>query len=532
MPPVSDNPVVEKTNKFPTKQLKPFVIVIALILLAAVAAVAAIIIQNSSANPKQKVNQPATSSLKKDRVFVRYETDAAYEKDDAGNIKELIAADGATTKARKETFEVTLEKNGITRHIALDKKVIRFGTTSDNDFYALSCTVVEFGKVGGDNVSFIVQFYDQDGNKTRQATWKQQDTIRPVALGESCDGVFVVNSSNPLDFAARGYGRELVDDINYKIVFVKADGSKQDVDTETTKDIDILLGPTPDKKLFLYNRVSAKRTSPGCGGEVVDLAYKIPDFSGPINELHVVDLATGKDTMLGTEKSFSAENHAIDLSQMGKFSSDSGRYYLIDVGSAAHSGCSDAPSVPIRIPYIDLKTNKFETIISPTGREYSKYCFTSDGKFVLEYGVVDDYDDATPAKTLAAPTVLNTSDSSVYQSDNLTKEFECTTDSWLPGTFMTLNKTGNETKKEHIYTLKGLTTFNPATKVVQKTTLKTPVLRKSELYFNNVTISPFDVFKTNTDNVGYINTQPGDKTVLFNALTGETQEVDHADLVL
>ncbi len=521
------NTSLSQTVKTPTKPRKPILIILVLILLFVGAAVFAFIWNQRG--DQLRVLDNGNSSLLKDRVFVRYEENGAYEKDSStGEVKKITDAKGNVNSIRKKTFEITLEKNGTKHPVILDDKTIEFGATTDNKLYSISCSVAEDGMVGADNASFTVQFYDQDGNKTKQANWKEQDTTRPADLGNDCQSNYFSIRSNRVDFAARNYGRELVDDLNYKLVFVKNDGSKQDVDIETTADINIPLGPTPDKKLFLYNRISAKRLPDGCGGPITELPYKVVDFSGPINELHAVDLLAKKDTLIGTEKSFSATDHQINLSHRGDFSKDSARYYLVDVGSVGHGGCSDGNIVPIRIPYIDLKTNKLETISSPDGKEYSNYCFNENVNYILESGVVDDYDDATPAKTPAAPTVLNIMNSTVYQDNNLTDGFGC--ESWLPNTFMKLDTTADETEEEHTYSLLGFSTFDPATKAIQKTTLKTPVLYKSVLFLKGSFIS--SIQKTGAANVGYINRDRVEKTVLFNAKTGEIQEVDYAQLVL
>ncbi|MBX4190546.1 hypothetical protein KW794_00480 [Candidatus Saccharibacteria bacterium] len=522
------NPITAPSTKRSRKPLKLVAIVLVLLVLSSVTAFA--ILHYAKKSPTK--SSSTASALLKDRALLRYVPDAAYEKDAGGKVKTITEADGTVLNVRKKTFDVTIEKNSVQHSVSLDNKVTDFGATTDNTFYALSCEVPKEGTVGADNASFTVQFYDQVGNKLKQSKWRQQDN-RSDVIGDYCNtDYFNIASYAPADFTARGYSRDAVDNLNYKVVYIKPDGSKQDVDTETAKDIDIPLGASPNSQFFLYNRVSAKQTIEGCGGEPIQLPYKVVDYSGPINELHVVDLTTNKDTMVGTEDSFADTNHGINLSSEGTFSSDSSRYYLNEGG---HGGCRGGGSYPIRIAYINLKTNKLETITSPAGKEYSNYCFSDDGKYVLEYGAVDDFDDTTPPKAPSPPTILNTVDNTIYQSDKLTTAFECAA-VWLPHTFTALNKTTQQDKINPSFTtdktLLGLSSFNPATRVSQSVTFKSPI---------DLSGSRIDtITETSTAGISYLNrVSSGDNstsknlpTILFNNMTGETAEVSYAPIVL
>jgi hypothetical protein len=157
----------------------------------------------------------ANSDLIKDRTFLRYQDGAAYEQDKDGKTKTVTNQDGEVLSVRKKSFEVTIEKDSTSHNISLDNKVVNFGYTKEHSFYALSCEVPKFGEKGADNASFTVQFYDQTGKKLQSAKWREQDTDRPVVLGDYCaPSTFMVSGSAPEDFSARGYGRELVDDLN------------------------------------------------------------------------------------------------------------------------------------------------------------------------------------------------------------------------------------------------------------------------------------------------------------------------------
>jgi len=485
--------------------------------------------------PAKQQKLAGDTSLLEGRTLVRYKTDDAYEKNSSGQIKTVTIKD-EVRNVRQKSFSITLEKDNKTQNIVLDSSVFEFGATNDGRLYALSCSTPERGEAGFDNPSFTVQFYDTNGKKLTQTSWHQEDVARPAAVGQYCQpapSYFNVKTDGRPDFTPRGYGRVHVDDINYKVVFAKADGSLQDVDTETDTDIDVPLGSTPDKKLFLYNRVSAKRTEDGCGS-VISLPYKVVDYSGLINELHAVDLTTGTDTLVGTEASFGVDKHRINLSQIGYFSIDSARYYLVE---GTHVGCGMGESRPIRIAYIDLKTMKLGTISSPAGKEYADYCFSRDGKYILESGVVDDYNDKTPPKAPDVPTVLDSSNNITYQLNEATDTFQCDGGitggfpNSLPNTFTRLVRDNAFAKSDYTkisLPLKGLEILDPSTRAIRKVTFTTPI-------DHGQTNS---VFYTNDPSVGYVLSARYDSgtainaTTLFNFNTGKTLDVPYAQIVL
>lgn len=476
-------------------------------------------------------NTPATAPTLTDLALLRYEDNSAYERTKTGALAENIDAEGSHTNVRKKSFNVSIETNGIKHDVTLDEKTVEFGATTDNTFYSLSCSVPDITVAGADNASFSAQFYDKTGKKLGQKSWKEQDTSAPTKYSKYCSSKsnYFNVAIMPTSFSNRNYGREHIDDLNYKVTYLKADGSKQDIDSESAADIDIPLGATPDKKLFLYNRVSAKRTLDSCT-DTTELPYKVVDFSGPINELHVYDLVKKTDTLVGTESSFSSPSHEINLSDIGYFSSDGSRYYLKEGG---HGGCRGGDSKPIRIAYIDLKTNKLQTIESPSGKQYSSYCFTENGKYVLEEGAVDDYDESTPALTAATPTILDSSSGAAYVSPN--DKLSCAYSDATKNNFVAISKTTepfNEVTKD--VSLNDLTVFNPSNKTSQSITF-TKAIDTRNNSINAIALS-------SNPNVGYVNRSgsydqakqqsTGVATTIFNFTTKEVIEVPFAQVVL
>ncbi len=483
-------------------------------------------------------NVPTTSSKKTvvgsillDRTLLRYTENAAYEKDGSGATKTTTNADGSTNFVRKKSFVVTIEKNGFNKDITLDDKTISFGATADNKFFALSCTVPALGAVGGNDATYTAQLYSTNGTKTNAITWKQQSVTAP-ASDDTCQysqGSFNVVGTR-FDLSSRGYGREAVDALNYKVVYAKLDGTKQDVDTETLSDIDVPLGVSPDKKVFMYNRISAKQSLDGCT-ESIALSYKIPDFSGPINELHAYNLATKLDTLVGTDKSLSAPSHEIVLDTIGYFSTDSSRYYLREGG---HGGCRGGDSKPIRIAYIDLKTNSLAVIGSPEGKQYSGYCFTENGAYALEYGALDYFNGATPALEPGMPSILDTSTGKTYEATD--KNLGCDYATHANNRFVGFSKITTIDKNNYPQDklLLGLSVFSPNDKTSRSITFKIPL----ELDTHSINFTSFSA----AEDIGYIN-RIGNydshtsiatpvPTLIFDLKSGNSQEVPYAQVVL
>lgn len=408
----SSEPVIGAGDATKRRLNPKWLLVIALVLVLGGGGVyaAAQISSKRTHNAKSNQSLADVRYLLQDVSFVRYNNDA-YDVEKVYN--ETTGKVEREISTRKESFDIQLERNGTATSIPIDKTVMEFGATTDGKLYTLSCTVPDEGQVGGNNPKFFMQLYDNTGQKGEVKEWQALDAAAPVSAdshcsaGDSDNKMFQMEVSERFDTAARNFGREAVDALNYSIVFINKDGAKKVIDTEVTSDIDIPLGVSPDQKKFIYTRISAKRTTFGCGGGL-DLAYKIPDYDGPINELHVVDIETGKDTLIGPESSFSADGYPVNISSPGRFSPDSMRYYL---ETGLHQGCTDGDDPAIRIPYIDLTTNQFHTISSPEDKDYNAYKFNSDGTYIIETGVVGG---VPSGEYEPYPTVLNPSTGATF----------------------------------------------------------------------------------------------------------------------
>ena len=524
--PVQSFQAADAKPKKSKKKLIFISLIFALVLLAS-GAIYALILSKNSSNNSSKNNNTQQLGLLKDISLVRYEIDGAYQKDETGSIKKI----DSNTFVRKDSFTIEVDRNGKTNQITLDNKTWYFGKTTDGQLYAISCSSPEYGKTGADDPEYTAQIYNLEGTKKDTKKWHLQDATAPFAFpeGYSLDGCdtstnpsFTFQSDLVLNLNTKNYGREHIDALNYKVVFITKDGTKKNIDNETSTDIDIPLGASPDEKYFMYNRVSSKQTEDGCGDEV-NLSYKVPDFFGPINELHAVEVATGKDTLIGTEKSFAIPDYPINLSIPGYFSADSARYFLT---AGDHSGCSGGDSKPIRIAYIDMKTLKLKTIVSPVGKTYASYCHTENGKYIMEYDAVHD-DSKEDAKQLAnpIPSILNTSTDDIYAApDGI---FGCNV-GFAKNMFTALQYDINDSRTRPSELL-GLRILDPETKNMRSVTLDKPIslsenkqIKESGLTFNQ--------------NVGYLY-RNGDTfndfdVFLFNLTTGETKSIPYAKIIL
>ncbi len=465
----------------------------------------------------------AQDAMVHNAAFVRYNENDVFELDDKGKPKEIMTDQGWSERVRKKSFSVDVEYHGTVRPLTLSDKTIEIGKTVNNELYALSCEPIKEDQPGADNPKYTVTFYSKDAQQIRSDSWHEYDSQRPVDLpGCYYYPSFLVNGT-PRDFSPRAFAKETVDKLNYKITY-----SKQDIAQETTEVVDLPLGPSPDGKQFLYDQVSAKYEQESCGG-TVELPYKIPDFNGSINDLHKFDLTTKTDINLGSEKSMNeAVGREIVLDKLGNFSADSGRYYLSEGG---RGGCRGANNVPIRIGYIDLHTNKVETISSPPGKIYSSYCFMDRGRYILEASAFSEDNAKTPPPL--APTVLNTQDSSTYQLPDLTAEFGC---DWfsnknsdeaislveVPSSDGNLHVEGDNT-----VAYQKLMIFNPAQRTVKNVPFD-QVISDNGGYANQVGL-------LSDHKTGYIirgSDQAALSTILFNIDSGLTTEVPYARLVL
>jgi hypothetical protein len=477
----------------------------------------------------------AATALTANRTFIRYEKDGAYEKDAKGVVKETVDKDGVHNSVRKKNFTVTVERNGQKHDLTLGDTTQEVGITTKGAIYALSCSVPAVDQVGADNPSFTAQFYDKDGAKLTALSWKRRDANRPVGVGGYCNNTyFNMPQGKPVDFTSSNVSQQPIDSLNYKLLY-----KGKEVDRETENDIDIPLGLSPDGMTFLYDKVGATRVAAGCGPETT-IPYKLPVYDSS-NELHSFNLKTGVDTNIGPESAFnSGPQHEINFSKLGVFSSDGSHYYLQEGG---HGGCRGGDSHPIRIPYIDLKTNKFETISSPAGKEYSEYCYNDTLPFAVEFGAVDDFNDKTPAKIEAAPSILNLDDGTTFQAaDFIAGGVDCFANNNFPGKFVEYDKTQAKVAPNDFLsdvTLTGLRTLDPLKKSVQKLTFDTPIaIAPANLNFVGLTsdngvgyvnrgiftdTSSIDTTKVKSSNV---------PTILFDVKTGKTAEVPYAQLVL
>lgn len=514
-----------------------FAVLILAVLMLASAAIAIVL-------PKLKKTSslevaPAISDnsvLLKDRAFIRYVDGDAYEKDEQGGFKRVTNADGSQVDVRKPSFTVEVEYNGEKHDLTLTDKIFELGSTTEGEIYALSCDSIAAGVAGAENVTYTASIYSKDGQQIRTESWKERDMDAPTSLQDKYCSASYFNISGTygqFDLSSRGYGQELVDDINYKIVYMSQDGMKQDVATETSRVVDLPLGVSPDKKTFLYNRVSAKRVSdPGCGGEAVTLPYKIPDYSGPINELHAVDLETKKDTNIGSEKSFGTEIHPISLRQKGYFSKDGARYYLRE---GVNGGCAGGYDEPLRIAYIDLRTKTLQTIESPEGKIYTQYCFTSNKQYILEYT-----DSSSQKYPSIPPSILDTASGEAYQHPELTDAFYCNSYGADSNLFIALDRPRAEgTGTEYKY-LNGIRLFNPDTR--EYSSISFDVAIDAEYTdVNSVSLVSEDigaVIRKKLEGYPTVDPSTGElragepPTVLFDIQTGRTIEVPYTQIVL
>lgn len=473
---------VEKTSK--DRKFLKFVAIVLLVVVMIGAGVFYCLYKNGDlTNNKQQMsastNPGSVEGLVAGYTFIKYTPNSEYDKYDP---------DDSRGNVRADSFHIQLVRNGMSHPVTLGKNIMEFGRSVGGGFYALGCTPVAAESVGAENQTFSLTFYDVDGKVASQQSFQQRSADAPFVSSASslyCNDGFELGSSIKVSPNEKiGYGQQKIDDLNYDI-YVTNDGKKREIARENTKVVDIPLAMSPDKRILFYDQVSSKRTEISCGGEV-KLPYKIPNYDGSINDLHMVDLTTGTDKNLGPEKSFSTESYPISLSLSGTFTPGGERYFL---QTGVHHGCGDGVLGPIHLPYINVPSGEVGAITSSKSLGYNDSCISPNGDFALLYKESDEDKDFIPS-----PTIVNLANSKTFRLHNSYKGFDDGSNCAFNrgGADVFVNTLPAQSYSNSAVVINAIRILDPAVGTVKDIKLTTPINIK-DAYMDDIQILPSQV---------------------------------------